>query len=353
MTALNDYILLGRSGLRISPLALGTMTFGNDWGWGASEDEARTMFDLYIDRGGNFIDTAVNYTGGTSEIYLGRFMKAKREKVVLATKFSISREAGNPNAGGNHRLNMIRSVETSLRQLDTDWIDILYLHNWDFTTRTDEVMRGLDDLVRSGKVAYIGICNTPAWRIAEMQTLADLRGWAPFVALQIEYSLIERTPEHELIPMAEAHGLGVTAWSPLSGGVLAGKYSRADLDNVAMGAGVTGSRRDVIAAMGGMTERSLAIADAVRNVAEEVGRTPAQVALTWLLSRPCRVTPVLGARTPAQLEDNLRALDLSLSEEQCSRLETASRLEPIFPLRFIKGAMARQLLFGGTNVAGL
>ena len=223
MTSLDHYRLLGRSGLRVSPIALGTMTFGQDWGWGADASEARRIFDLYVDHGGNFVDTAVNYTDGASERIVGEFIKDKRDRIVLATKFTMARQPGNPNSGGNHRLNMLRSVEQSLRQLNTDRIDLLYLHGWDMTTQPDEVMRGLDDLVRSGKIHYVGICNTPAWRISQMQTSADMRGWSPFVALQIEYSLIERTVEHELIPMAAALGMGVLPWSPLVGGVLTGK----------------------------------------------------------------------------------------------------------------------------------
>lgn len=244
--SLGTYRLLGRSGLRVSPLSLGTMTFGTDWGWGADEAEAARILDVYLDRGGNFIDTAVNYTGGSSERILGRLIADKRERIVLATKFTMARDPGNPNSGGNHRLNLVRSVEASLRQLNTDRIDLLYIHAWDFTTSPDEVMRALDDLVRAGSVLYLGICNTPAWRIAEMQTLADLRGWSPLVALQIEYSLVERTVEHELLPMAEALGLGVLPWSPLGGGILTGKYSRADLSD-ANAADVSPDRKGIIA----------------------------------------------------------------------------------------------------------
>ncbi|CAA0090200.1 Aldo-keto reductase IolS [Starkeya nomas] len=350
MTALSDYRLLGRSGLRVSPLALGTMTFGTDWGWGADDREARAMFDAYVERGGNFVDTSVNYTDGSSERILGSFLKDKRERVVVATKFSMAREPGNPNAGGNHRLNILRSVETSLRQLDTDWIDLLYLHSWDFTTGVDEIMRALDDVVRAGKVAYVGISNTPAWRIAQMQTLADLRGWAPFIALQIEYSLAERTVEHELVPMAEALGLGIVPWSPLAGGLLAGKYGRNDLESAKEGAAVTGSRRDVIAAMGGLTERSLSIADAVRDIADEVGKPASQVAIAWLLARPCAPTPILGARTLKQLEDNLGAFDVVLDASQIARLDAASDPHPIFPHRFIAGPMVRGLITGGSHL---
>jgi aryl-alcohol dehydrogenase-like predicted oxidoreductase len=349
---LDQYRFLGRSGLRVSPVALGTMTFGTEWGWGAAEQEARAQFDLYVDRGGNFIDTAVNYTGGSSEKLLGRFIKDKRERVVVATKFTMSREEGNPNAGGNHRLNIIRSVESSLRQLGTEWIDVLYLHSWDFTTGAEEVMRALDDLVRSGKVVYVGASNTPAWRVAQMQTLAELRGWSPFIALQVEYSLVERTVEQDLLPMADANGLGVVAWSPLGGGLLSGKYSRADLTGAKESATVTGSRREVIEAMGGLTERTLDIADTVRDIAREHDASPSQVALAWLLSRPVPAIPILGARTLDQLKSNLGALDIVLSDDQLRRLDEASAVAPSFPHRFINGPMVQQLIFGGAKVTG-
>jgi aryl-alcohol dehydrogenase-like predicted oxidoreductase len=350
-TALNRYRLLGRSGLRVSPLSLGTMTFGADWGWGADEAEAAHIFDAYVERGGNFIDTAVNYTNGSAERILGRLIKDKRERIVLATKFTMAREAGNPNAGGNHRLNLVRSVETSLRQLDTDRIDLLYLHAWDFTTSPQEVMRALDDLVSAGKVLYLGICNTPAWRVAQMQTLADLRGWSPFVALQIEYSLLERTVEHELMPMAEALGLGVLPWSPLGGGVLTGKYSRADLtdDNAA---DVSPTRKGVIASTGHLTGRALDIADVVGAIAGELGATRSQVALAWTLRHPAVVSPVMGARTLAQAEDNIGALDIVFSDAQLQRLDAASAPAPIFPARFIARPMAQQLISGGCRIRG-
>ncbi|OYX74444.1 MAG: aldo/keto reductase [Rhizobiales bacterium 32-66-11] len=347
---LADYRFLGRSGLRVSPLSLGTMTFGPDWGWGADSNEARRIFDLYIDRGGNFIDTSVNYTNGAAERFLGEFIGDKRERLVLATKFTMAREPGNPNSGGNHRLNMVRSVEQSLRQLATDRIDLLYLHAWDITTRPDEVMRALDDLVRSGKILYVGICNTPAWRIAEMQTLAHMRGWSPFVALQIEYSLVERTVEHELIPMAAAMGLGVLPWSPLGGGVLVGKYTRTDVQD-SREAAVSASRRGVIASSGHLTERSIEIAREVRAVAEDVGSTPSQIALAWTLANPAIVSPIMGARTLAQAEENLAALDVALSPEQLDRLNRVSEPDPIFPARFVERPLVQQLIFGGASVA--
>lgn len=347
---LSDYKLLGRSGLRVSPLSLGTMTFGSDWGWGADSDEARRIFDLYVDHGGNFIDTAVNYTNGAAERFLGAFISDKRERLVLATKFTMAREPGNPNSGGNHRLNLVRSVEQSLRQLATDRIDLLYLHAWDMTTRPDEVMRALDDLVRSGKILYLGICNTPAWRIAEMQTLADLRGWSPFVALQIEYSLVERTVEHELMPMAAAMGLGVLPWSPLGGGVLAGKYTRADVHD-SREAAVSASRKGVIASSGHLNQRSIDITQEVRAVADEVGATPSQIALAWTLANPAVVSPIVGARTLAQAQENLGALGVALSAEQFDRLNRVSEPDPIFPARFVERPLVQQLIFGGAAVA--
>ncbi|WP_439401956.1 aldo/keto reductase [Bradyrhizobium sp. DASA03068] len=350
MTSLDQYRLLGRSGLRISPLALGAMTFGTEWGWGSDADEARRIFDLYVDRGGNFIDTAVNYTNGASERLVGQFARDKRDRLVLATKFTMARDPGNPNSGGNHRLNMVRSVEQSLRQLDTDRIDLLYLHAWDATTQPDEVMRGLDDLVRTGKILYVGICNSPAWRISQLQTMADLRGWSPFVALQIEYNLVERTVEHELIPLAATLGLGVLPWSPLGGGVLTGKYTRADLrDSQERAVGAT--RASIIASSGLLNERSLAAAETVRTIATELGATSSQVAIAWTLANPAVTAPVIGARTLEQAEDNFGAVGITLSAEQMARLDQATAPDPIFPGRFLRRPMVEQLIFGGARVA--
>lgn len=348
-TLLNNYRLLGRSGLRVSPLSLGTMTFGSDWGWGANDAEAKRIFDAYVDRGGNFIDTSVNYTNGASERILGGLIKDKRERIVLATKFTMARDANNINSGGNHRLNLVRSVEESLRQLDTDRIDLLYLHAWDFTTPPDEIVRTLDDLVRSGKILYVGICNTPAWRVAQMQTLADLRGWSPFVALQISYSLVERTVEHELIPMAQAMGLGVLPWSPLGGGILTGKYSHADLSDE-NDANVSETRKGVIASSGYLNEQALTIAQVVGKVADEVGASPSQVALAWTLQNPAVVSPIIGARTLEQAEENFGALSVEFTEDQLRRLEQASAVTPIFPENFIGRPMAQQLIFGKNSV---
>jgi aryl-alcohol dehydrogenase-like predicted oxidoreductase len=281
--SLDSYRLLGRSGLRVSPLSLGAMTFGTDWGWGTEEAEARRIFDAYVDRGGNFIDTANQYTGGTSERFVGRFAEGRRDALVIATKYTLTSRPKDPNSGGNHRKSMVRSVEDSLKRLNTDYIDLLYLHAWDFTTPVEEVLRGLDDLVRAGKVVYAGISDTPAWQVSRMQAIADLRGWTPFVALQIEYSLIERTVERDLIPMAREMGLGVIPWSPLASGVLTGKYSRTDLEIADGSASAVGTRKNIAAGNGSLTERGLAIADVVKAVAAELGRTPAQVAIAWTL----------------------------------------------------------------------
>ncbi|MEU8364766.1 aldo/keto reductase [Nonomuraea sp. NPDC048882] len=273
---LDTYRLLGRSGLRVSPLALGAATFGTEWGWGAERDDARKLFDRYVERGGNFIDTASTYTGGSSERILGEFVGDDRERLVLATKYTTLRRPGDPNSGGPHRKNLFASVESSLRRLNTDYIDLLYLHVWDYTTPVEEIMRGMDDLVRQGKVLYVAMSNVPAWQISRMQAIADLRGWAPVVALQIGYSLIDRTGECDLIPMARELGLGVVPYSPLAGGVLTGKYSSGDVTAADRAAG-DGTRRSVTIAGGSLTERNFAIVDVVREIAKEVGGTPAQV----------------------------------------------------------------------------
>ena len=349
--ALDHYRLLGRSGLRVAPLALGTMTFGQDWGWGADEAEARRIFDAYVERGGNFVDTAVNYTNGSAERMVGKLMEGRRERIVLSTKFTMARTPGDPNSGGNHRMNLVRSVETSLRQLGTDRIELLHLHAWDDTTPPDEVLRALDDLVRAGKVLYLGICNTPAWRVAQLQTIAELRGWTQLAALQIEYSLVERSVEHELMPMARALGLGVMPWSPLGGGILSGKYGQADLDTRGE-RDVAATRKGVIASSGLLNATSLAIAGVVAEVAAEIGATAAQVALAWTLRHPAVTAPVIGARTLAQALDNLGALDVVLGEEHVARLDAASAPAPIFPQRFVGQPMVQQLMFGGAQVTG-
>lgn len=344
---LDSYRLLGRSGLRVSPLSLGTMTFGADWGWGAEEAEARRIFDAYVERGGNFIDTANQYTNGSSERLVGRFAEGRRDELVIATKYTLSTRKGDPNSGGNHRKSMVRSVEDSLKRLNTDYIDLLYLHIWDDTTPVEEVLRAMDDLVRQGKVLYLGVSDIPAWQVSRMQAIAELRGWSPLIALQIEYSLVERTVERELIPMAREMGLGVMPWSPLASGVLTGKYSRKDLDAGSGEGEVVGTRKNVAAANGSLTGRALDIADEVAAVARELGRSPAQTALAWTLLNPGVTAPIIGARTLAQLEDNLGALEVAFSDEQRARLEAASAIELGFPHEMVHRPMTQQVMTGG------
>lgn len=346
---LDTYRLLGRSGLRVSPLALGAATFGTDWGWGAERGEARKLFDLYVERGGNFVDTANTYTNGSSERLLGEFVRDRRESLVLATKYSTLRRPGDPNSGGSHRKSLFASVEASLRQLDTDYIDLLYLHVWDFTTPVEEILRGMDDLVRQGKVLYVAICNATAWQVSRMQAIADLRGWSPLVALQIEYNLAERGGERDLLPMAGEMGLGVIPYSPLAGGVLTGKYGRDDLiaTNTASG---DGTRKSFNLALGTLTERNLAIADAVQEVATDLGRTPAQVALAWTLRNPSVTAPIIGARTPAQLEDNLGALEVDLTASHLARLDAVSAIALGFPHDMLASDHIRTVMAGDLTI---
>jgi aryl-alcohol dehydrogenase-like predicted oxidoreductase len=344
--SLDTYRMLGRSGLRVSPLALGTLTFGADWGWGSERDEARQVFDAYLDRGGNFIDTANQYTNGTSERLVGEFANGLRDRLVIATKYTLSTRPGDPNSGGNHRKSMVQAVEASLRRLNTDYIDLYYLHAWDGTTPVDEVMRAMDDLVRAGKVLYVGISDTPAWQVARMQTMADLRGWSPLVALQIEYSLIERTVERDLIPMAAELGMGVIPWSPLASGVLAGKYTRDDLDHGGGSAEAVGTRKSMAAANGALSERGLDIADVVKKVAADIGTTPSQVALAWTMHNPAVTAPIIGARTPAQLADNLGALEVRIPDDALASLEQASAIQLGFPHEFLARPKTRNNIFG-------
>jgi aryl-alcohol dehydrogenase-like predicted oxidoreductase len=346
---LDDYRLLGRSGVRVSPLCLGTMTFGVGSGsWGSTDDEAAKLVDRYVEKGGNFIDTA-NFYGqmGQSEILLGRMIKGRRDRLVISTKYSLTTSPGDPNASGNQRKNMIRSLEDSLRRMGTDYVDLYYLHMWDFRTPVDEILRAFDDLVRAGKILYIGLSDTPAWQASRMQAIAELRGWSQFCALQISYSLTERTVERELIPMAAQMGMGVCPWSPLGGGVLTGKYSKADLKPGDMSD--LGSRKSINAVTGRLSEQSLAVAATVAEIARETGKTAAQVAVAWTLCNPAVTAPVLGVRTPAQLEDNLGALGVELSAQQLARLDAISAVPKVFPMDVLKSP-AEGFMFGGVKV---
>jgi aryl-alcohol dehydrogenase-like predicted oxidoreductase len=335
------YRLLGKSGLRVSELCLGTMTFGEDWGWGSSRDGSRQILDAFLEAGGNFIDTANIYTNGTSETLLGEFLKGNRDRAVLATKYTNAMPGTDPNAGGNQRKNMMRAVEASLKRLQTDYIDLYWLHIWDKITPLEEVMRAFDDLVAQGKILHAGVSDMAAWAVARANTLAELRGWTRFVGLQIEYSLIERTVERELIPMAHALGLGVTAWSPLAGGVLTAKYVEriADTDARMNSEMMKDFNRD--------DERARSVVSEVQAVARDVSRSSAQVALAWLRQRPTPVIPIVGARRMEQLKDNLACLDLKLSDGQVARLDAASHVELGFPHDFYDRDMVKGILYGG------
>jgi len=319
------YRLFGKSGLRVSEAALGSMTFGQERGWGAPKDESRKVYDAFREAGGNFIDTANIYTDGTSESFLGEFLEGHRDSVVLATKYSNAAPGNDPNAAGNHRKSMMQAVEASLKRLRTDYIDLYWVHIWDAITPVEEVMRGLDDLVRQGKVLYVGISDVPAWWIAQANTLADLRGWSRFIGLQIPYNLIERTVERELIPMAKALDIGVAAWSPLSNGVLTGKYHGHG------GSELGRMNSETMKTFMPEQQRATRIVAAVKIVSEQTGCSMAQVALAWLRYRPVPVIPIIGARKLTQLQDNLASFDLELSAEHLKSLEEASRVELGFP----------------------
>ncbi|HEX8066267.1 MAG TPA: aldo/keto reductase [Thermoleophilaceae bacterium] len=320
--------LLGRSGLRVSELCLGAMTFGDGSGISATKDESARILDAYLDAGGNFVDTANNYANGLSEQHLGELLGDRRERVVLATKYTGPARPGDPNAMGNHRRSLVRSLDQSLRRLRTDHVDLLWVHVWDGSTPVEEVMRALDDQVRAGKVLHVGISDVQAWVVSQANTLADLRGWTPFTALQIEYSLVERTVERELVPMASALGLPVLAWGPLGGGLLTGKYASGGEGRLS-----EGDRR--------LTERNEAIVAALGEVAGDAGAPPAQVALAWLRTRPGTVIPILGARSADQLTQSLGCLEVELSDDHLRRLDEASAVELGFPHDFLAMLAAR------------
>ncbi|MEP3687064.1 MAG: aldo/keto reductase [Sulfitobacter dubius] len=327
-------------------MALGTMTFGTEWGWGAAESDARDIFDIYVDRGGNFIDTANFYTGGTSEQMVGAFAAGRRDTLVIATKYTLPMRAGDPNSGGNSRRAMVRAVEDSLRRLKTDYIDLLYLHAWDSTTPVEEILRAMDDLVAAGKVVYLGLSDIPAWQAARIQAIADLRGWSPMIALQLEYNLIERSGDRDLIPMAREMGMGVLPWSPLASGLLSGKYRRKDLEGRTDVQG-----RAAMARQGSpMDDRTFGILDVQAEIAAETGQSPAAVALAFLLSQSGIAAPIVGARTLEQLQDNLAALDFELEPAQLSRLEDAGAPDLGFPHSYLKRPEIRQNIYGGLSI---
>ncbi len=330
------YRHLGSSGVRVSEICLGTMSFGDQWGFGADLETSHKVLGAFAEGGGNFLDTANKYHGGQTEEFVGEFIASDRDFWVVATKYTLNMRGDDPNAGGNGRKNMTRAVEASLRRLKTDYIDLLWVHAWDFCTHVDEVMRGLDDLVRQGKVCYVGISDAPAWVVSHANTLADLRGWSRFVGLQIQWSLCERTVERELVPMARAFDIGITPWGPLHAGVLTGKYTR--------GEGPGDSKRAAFNKRR-LTDRNLEIARTVDAVADELGASSAQVAVAWLRHQGADVFPIAGARKPEQIVDVLGSTELSLSAEQLQRLDEVSKIQLGFPHDFI-GSEASGIVYG-------
>jgi len=344
---LNHYVTLGRSGLRVSPICLGAMVFGGDGdeAWGSSVKDSQRIIDRYLDLGGNFIDTANFYTRGHSEKIIGDHLthdREKRDRVVIATKFSGNLYPGDPNGGGSNRKSIVAACEQSLRRLRTDYIDLYYLHIWDKHTPIEETVAAMHDLVQAGKVRYLGISDTPAWKTAQAQLLAQFRGWAPFIALQIEYSLAERTVEGELIPMARELGLGVVPWSPLASGRLSGKYTRENAGNV------SGGRSAFVA--GQLKEKDYLIVDALARIAKELGSSVPRVALAWVRSRAGVASTIIGGRTVEHFEDNVASLDVTLSAQQIKALEAVSAPELPFPIPFLQGAPA--VVAGGTTING-
>jgi aryl-alcohol dehydrogenase-like predicted oxidoreductase len=331
------YKLLGKSGLRVSELALGTMTFGEEWGWGVNKEESKKVFDMFAEAGGNFIDTANRYTEGTSEEYVGKFIKTDRDHFVVGTKYTLFTRKEDPNFSGNHRKNMMQALDASLKRLNTDFIDLYWLHAWDFTTPEEEVLRALDDMIRAGKIHYIGVSDTPAWIVSRMNAIAELRGWTQFVGLQIKYSLLERTVERELLPMARKLDVAVTPWAVLGGGILSGKYNKNKDEE---------GRAKIYKSI---NDDNLKIAAEVIKVADEIGKTPSQVALNWVRQQPGVIIPIIGAKTNKQLKDNLECLSFTLSEKQLAQLNEASKIDLGFPHEFLSSDTIKNIVYGGTK----
>jgi len=328
--------LLNSSGLRVSELCLGTMTFGEDWGWGADKEASREIFEAFAEAGGNFMDTSNNYTNGTSERFVGEFIKPERDRFVIATKYTLRLTAGNArdaNLGGNSRKSMMRSVENSLRRLGTDYIDLLYLHMWDFTTTVEEVLQAASHLISSGKVLYFAFSDTPAWVVSHAIAKAEDHGWPRPVAIQIPYSLLGRDVERDVLPMAREHDLAILAWGMLEGGVLTGKYSLPG----------NGPRRE-----SSVSAREQAAGEAVVKVARSIGRSPSQVGINWVRQQPGNLIPILGCRTLAQLRDNLGCLDFQLTDEQTAGLNAIAEFKIGFPNSFLHSDHVRGLIFGET-----
>jgi aryl-alcohol dehydrogenase-like predicted oxidoreductase len=349
--SLSYYNTLGRSGLKVSPLCLGTMTFGEDWGWGSSEDTARQIFQAYIKAGGNFIDTADGYTNGSSETLVGKFIQAEklRDSVVLATKYTFCGQPGNPNAGGNGVKNMHRALNGSLKRLNTDYIDLYWMHAWDRVTPAEEVLQAMNDLIRAGKILYFGLSDVPSWYAAKMHTLAQAHGLHAPVAMQLEYSLVERSIEYEFVDMVNECGMGICPWSPLGSGLLSGKYKKEDLGKDGRLATIQNSLNDSNAKL--FTDRNWKIVDMLNEVSKVEGKKPAQVALNWVATQPGITSTIIGATKLPQLEDNLASLDFSLSKESLAKLNDVSVPTAIHPYVFF-GEQMQSMINGGAQIRG-
>lgn len=333
-----QYTILGRSGLRVARIALGTMTFGAGAEWSRSERESREVFDAYAEAGGNFIDTANMYTGGESEQIVGRLVGPDRERFVVSTKYANAVPGkGDPNAAGMHRKSLTQSLDASLKRLGLDYIDLYYVHWWDFTTPVEEVHRALDDAIRAGKILHLGLSDVPAWAVSRMQTLSDIRGMAPVTAMQLEYSLVQRSIEREHLPMARTYGIGVTAWSPLAGGILTGKYTGASA--------VEGARRLDSMQLQPLDDRNRKIAETLGRVADRIGVKPAQIALAWIMARG--VIPIVGATKAEQLRDNLQAIDLRIDADTMAELDAASAIDLGHPYHMVGWDMQVALGYAG------
>ncbi|MCD4513594.1 aldo/keto reductase [Brucella pseudogrignonensis] len=328
--SLDHYFLLGRSGLRVSRLALGAMTFGNrgvrgiGGSWGTDEDNARTIFNRYLEVGGNFIDTADSYGAGLSETLVGKFVAetSSRDQVVIATKYSNNLQPGNANAGGNSRKNMMRAVEQSLKRLKTDYIDLYMVHTWDGMTPVEEVMRGFDDLIRAGKIRYCGLSDVPSWYAARAQTWAEAHALSQPISLQLPYSLVERSIEQEFVPLGQNLGMGITALSPLAMGLLSGKYR----------AGGEGRlNRDNAEGLGLFTERNIRIVAALSEASDAMGKSMAQIAINWVVTQPGIGAAIIGASRLAQLDDNLGALEFTIPDELRKKLDDVGAIQPTYP----------------------
>jgi|HubBroStandDraft_6_1064221.scaffolds.fasta_scaffold00289_22 aryl-alcohol dehydrogenase-like predicted oxidoreductase len=341
--SLKQYVTLGRSGLRVSPLALGTMTFGTEWGWGSEPAVARQVFDRYVDQGGNFLDTADAYTNGRSEELVGQFIDERglRERVVLATKFTFNADPSSPNAGGNGRKNIYRALEGSLRRLKTDYVDLYWMHVWDKITPVEEVIYTLNDLVRAGRIRHYGFSDVPAWYVARAQTLAEKEGKERLIALQLEYSLAERNIEREHIPVAQELGMGLCPWSPLAGGFLSGKYRQEGQTGKGDGRLDEGKHAQLF---NRFTEHNWRVLDALVDVSKQLNKTPAQVALNWVATQPGVTATILGASNVSQLQDNLSAIEFTIPAELRTRLDEASAIEVFHPYTFFGPAVQNRVM---------